>query len=297
MKWLSAVLVLVGCVWVSGAQAAISVTDNTGQTVTLTQPAQRIISLAPSVTEVLFAVGAGAQLVGAVDYSDYPSEAKLVPRVGAHNALDPEALLALKPDLIVGWASGNSRQLLETLLRLGVPLYLTESKQLNQIASNLEDLGQLSGHVEQGRAEAKKFRDSLAALKAQYASRAPVSVYYQIWDRPLMTINGEQVISEVIRLCGGTNVFADLEGLAPQVDIEGVLLRNPEAIIASSSKAQAQRWRQNWQQWSMLSAVKMNNIFAVEPDLLHRSGPRVSLGAAQLCEYLQTARERRLESP
>ncbi len=285
------------CLWVSSAQAAMSVTDDVGRIVTLAQPAQRIISLAPSVTEILFAVGAGAQLVGAVDYSDYPPEAKKIQRVGAHNALDPEALLALKPDLIVGWASGNSSQLLETLQRVNVPLYLTESKRLNQIIGNLEDLGLLSGHAEQGRSEANNLRTSLAELTRKYASRPPVSVYYQIWDRPLMTINGEQVISEVIELCGGRNIFADLAGLAPQVDIEGVIVRNPDAIVASSSATQAQRWRESWQRWPMLQAVKADNIFGVNPDLLHRSGPRISAGARQLCEHLQRVRDRRLAAP
>jgi iron complex transport system substrate-binding protein len=205
------------------AYAAITVTDDAGATVTLPAPAQRVISLAPHVTELLYAAGGGAKMVGAVSYSDYPAEAKQLPRVGDNKALDLERIVALKPDLIVVWRHGNAQRQLDRLREMHVPLFFSEPHHLDDIAVSLTKLGQLLGTSPTADAAAAAYRRDIAQLRTQYANRPPVSVFYQVWDQPLMTLNGEHMVSDVIALCGGRNVFAKLEPLVPTVSTEAVL--------------------------------------------------------------------------
>jgi len=176
------------------AQANVSVTDDTGREVRLAQPAQRIVSLAPHITELLFSAGAGGRIVGVVEYSDYPPAAKKLPRVGAYNAVDMERILALRPDLVIAWASGNPPALIEQLRSLGLTVFLSEPRSLEDVASNLERFGQLAGTQTTAQAAADEFRRRLQALRVRYSDRKPVSVFYQIWHRPLMTVNGEHLI-------------------------------------------------------------------------------------------------------
>jgi iron complex transport system substrate-binding protein len=215
------------------AYAAITVTDDSGATVTLPAPAQRVISLAPHVTELLYAAGGGAKMVGAVSYSDYPAEAKQLPRVGDNKALDLERIVALKPDLIVVWRHGNAQRQLDRLREMHVPLFFSEPHHLDDIAVSLTKLGQLLGTSPTADAAAAAYRRDIAQLRTQYANRPPVSVFYQVWDQPLMTLNGEHMVSDVIALCGGHNVFAKLEPLVPTVSTEAVLAANPEAIFTA----------------------------------------------------------------
>ncbi|CAN7230022.1 MULTISPECIES: cobalamin-binding protein [Paraburkholderia] len=285
------------CVATLHAHAAITVTDDTGAGVTLAAPAQRVISLAPHVTELLYAAGGGAKLVGAVSYSDYPPEAKQVPRVGDNKALDLERIVALKPDLIVVWRHGNAQRQLDRLREMHVPLYFSEPHHLDDIAVSLTRLGQLLGTSTTADKAAAEYRRDIARLRAQYASRPPVSVFYQVWDQPLMTLNGEHMVSDVIALCGGRNVFAKLEPLVPTVSTEAVLAANPEAIVTAAPGAtrpdttlpQLGAWRA----WPSLSAVANNNLFAIDGDLINRPAPRIAQGARQLCEDLEVARSRR----
>ncbi|MGF6664625.1 iron complex transport system substrate-binding protein [Paraburkholderia atlantica] len=278
------------------AHAAVTVTDDSGATVTLAAPAQRVISLAPHVTELLYAAGGGPKMVGAVSYSDYPPEAKQLPRVGDNKALDLERIVALKPDLIVVWRHGNAQRQLERLRELHVPLFFSEPRRLDDIAVSLTKLGQLLGTSTSADAGAAVYRDDIARLRARYANRPVVSVFYQVWDRPLMTLNGEHMISDVIALCGGRNVFADLQPLVPTVSTEAVLAANPQAIVTAAPGAtqpdttlpQLDAWRA----WPRLAAVANNNLFAIDGDLINRPAPRIAQGARQLCEDLELARSR-----
>ncbi|MFM0335590.1 cobalamin-binding protein [Paraburkholderia fungorum] len=279
------------------AQAAITATDDTGATVTLAAPAQRVISLAPHVTELLYAAGGGAKLVGAVSYSDYPPEAQQLPRVGDNKALDLERIVALKPDLIVVWRHGNAQRQLERLRDMHVPLFFSEPHRLDDVAVSLTKLGQLLGTSPTADAAAAQYRHDIAQLRTQYASRPPVSVFYQVWDQPLMTLNGKHMISDVIALCGGRNVFAKLEPLVPTVSTEAVLAANPEAIITAAPGATAPDTTlpqlSTWRAWPSLTAVANNNLFAIDGDLINRPAPRIAQGAKQLCEDLELARSRR----
>lgn len=289
--------VTVACAYASQAHAAITVTDDNGATVTLAAPAQRVISLAPHVTELIYAAGGGSRLVGAVSYSDYPPEAKQIPRVGDNKALDLERIAALKPDLIVVWRHGNAQAELERLRELHIPMFFSEPHKLDDVALTLTKLGTLLGTSDTADAAASNYRHEIAKLRARYANRPPVSVFYQVWDQPLMTLNGTHMVSDVIALCGGRNVFARLQPLVPTVSTEAVLAANPEAIVTASAGAtkpdtplpQLDRWRA----WPSLKAVARNNLFAIDGDLIDRPTPRLAQGAAQLCEDLDVARSRR----
>lgn len=278
---------------VFSARAEIVVQDDSGATVRLKEPARRIVSLAPHVTETLFAAGAGARIVGAVDYSDFPAAARQLPRIGGYSKLDLEAIVALKPDLAVGWASGNSPAHIDKIRALGIPVYLVQPERIDDVAANLERHGELAGTSGVARAAAAAFRARLRALREKYSALPPVRTFYQVWKQPLMTVGGGQVISDVIRLCGGENVFADLKPLAPKVTVEAVLAADPEVIIASGMGEARPEWLDDWRQWRTLTAVKRDNLDFIPPDLIQRHTPRLVDGAARLCAHLETARGRR----
>ncbi|MBI3524992.1 MAG: cobalamin-binding protein [Betaproteobacteria bacterium] len=273
--------------------AEIIVQDDVGHTLHLAAPARRIISLAPSITENLYAAGAGAYIVGAVDYSDYPQAARQLPRVGNYARLDLEAILALKPDLVIGWEGGNPAAHLAKLRALGVPLFISQPAKLDGIATSIERFGTLAGTGAVAGEAARAFRTRLAALRARYANQPPVRSFYQIWNQPLSTINGEQAISDVMRLCGAENVFAGLSQLAPTVTLEAVLAANPEAIVASGMNETRPEWLDMWKRWRDLTATARGNLFFIPPDIINRPTPRVLDGAQMLCNQMETVRSRR----
>lgn len=286
MNWIGIVLLM----WSASALAAVSVIDDTGRTVTLTKPALRIVSLAPHTTELLFAAGAGKSVVGVVRYSDFPAAAAQVPVVGDYNALDLETLVSLKPDLIVGWQSGNPAAAIERLLKFNIPIFLSEPRRLDDIATNLERLGTLAGVASSADAASAEFRARLTQLRAHYSGKTPVTVFYQIWDRPLITLNGQHMISAVLELCGGKNLFAALPVLAPEVGIESVIAGDPQVIIASGSASSEDHGLGQWARWPSLRAVRNKQLYFVEPDTIQRSTPRILQGANEVCRVLENAR-------
>ena len=277
----------------SSAHAQISLTDDSGTVVKLAAPAKRIVSLAPHITETLFAAGAGASLVGSVDHSDYPEAAKSLRSVGGYSRFDLEAVAALKPDLIIAWQSGNAQAHIARLKTLGIPVYLSQPSRIEDIAKNLEHFGTLAGTETAAQEAAAKFRKRHADLQKKYAGRPAVNVFYQVWKQPLLTVSGRQIISDAIRLCGGVNVFSDLAGMAPAVTAEAVIAANPEAIVASGMGEERPDWLDDWRRWSQLTAVARNNLFFVPPALIQRHTPRLLDGTERLCAHLDTARDRR----
>lgn len=275
------------------AQAEIRVTDDTGRSVMLPRPAQRIVSLAPHLTELLFAAGAGKQVVGAVSYSDYPAEAKALPRVGGYTSVDLEAVAALKPDLVIAWKSGNRNAHLDRLAALGIPVFVNEPRHLDDVARSLRTLGQLAGTDAAAEQAASQFGQRRDALRVRYAERPRVPMFYQIWNQPLMTINGEHLISDVIRLCGGENVFASLTQLAPNIGVEAVLAANPEVIVASGMGESRPEWLDQWKRWPALQATVAGNLYFIPPEIVQRHTPRILDGAQRLCEQLEEARGKR----
>lgn len=275
------------------AHAEITVMDETGASVRLTAPARRIVSLAPHVTENLYAAGAGDRLVGVVDYSDHPVAAQRLPRVGGYDQPDLEAIVALRPDLVVAWYSGTPPAVVRRLQALGLVVYQSQPNTLEDIPASIENLGRLAGSESAAQRSAADFRARLAHLSANYAKRPGVPVFYQVWHRPLMTVGGSQIISEAIRLCGGNNLFADLPGLSPVISVEAVLAKNPEAIVASGMGRTDPVGLSEWQRWPSLTANRRGNLFFVPADLMQRPTPRLLDGMATLCGHLDSARARR----
>jgi iron complex transport system substrate-binding protein len=270
----------------------VRVTDDTGAVIELARPAQRIVSLSPHLTELLFAAGAGAQVVGVDDASDYPPQAQQRPRIGSSSTLDYERLLALKPDLVVAWSSGNPARLVARLRGLGLPIYHNEIRRFGDIATTLRRLGALAGTGEAAEARAQQFEAPVLALRERYADRPTLRVFHQIWAQPLITVNGHHLISQAIELCGGRNVFADARELTPQVDIEAVLRADPDVIVTSAPVAGEGDNLQRWRRLRTLRATREGNLITIDADTLHRATDRIFEGTRELCKKLDAARSR-----
>ena len=274
----------------SGRAEPIVVTDDTGRQLRLPGPAQRVISLAPHITETLFAVGAGQQIVGTVSYSDYPAAARRILQVGNYKDINYELLVSLKPDLVIAWHSGNGDEMIQRLKSLGLRVFVGEPRQLLDVAQMLRRFGELTGHTAAGNAAGDRFAAELTALAADNNGKPVLEVFYQVWDDPLITLNGEHLISDVIRLCGGRNVFDGSIPIAPRISVESVIAVNPQVIVASGMAESRPEWLDDWHNWPVIDAVKNRQLYFVPPDLLQRHAPRILDGAKQLCAHLDKAR-------
>ncbi len=248
----------------------------------------RIVSLAPHLTELVYAAGAGETLVGTVAYSDYPAEALDIERIGDAWRVDLERLLALRPDLVLAWPSGTPQQTLERLRGSGLEVALLPTESLRDVASALRRIGELTGHAAEAGAAARRFEEEVAALRERHEDAAAVSVFVQLDDQPLYTINGRHLISEVVELCGGRNVFGELPQLAPAVSLESVLARDPQVILSTDDTIDDPR--QAWSRWQGMRAVRAGTIYAVPADTVSRPTPRLTEGIAAVCEALTAAR-------
>ena len=275
------------------AHAAIDVGDDAGRRIVLQQPARRVISMAPHVTELLFAAGAGARIVGAMNFSDFPPAAQQIPLIGSNDQIDIERVIALRPDLLIVWQSGNTARQIEQLRQLGVPMFFSEPHRLDDVATSMLRFGQLLGSAPAAQAAAAAYRQKIAALAARYAARPVVRVFYQIWDKPLYTLNGQHIVSDALRVCGGQNIFGALGVVAPAVGIEAVLAADPEVILGGERHDPADAGINLWRAYRSLLAVQRGNLFTLDGELLTRAGPRIADGTAVLCEKLDLARQRR----
>ena len=270
--------------------AAIEVVDDAGDSLRLKAPAQRIISLAPNITEVLFHIGAGKQIVGADERSNYPSQASQIVRVNNHATANYELILSLRPDLVIAWQSGNGETIIERIRELGVPVFIVETRRLNDIPGLFKRLGQLSGHSKRALQKAAEFDYELNRLRTVNQAKKPIRTFYQIWSDPLITLNGQHMVSDVITLCAGTNIFAEAVPLVPYVNIESILAADPQVIIAGGSEQEQKLEVARWQKWDSLSAVKNQHIYSIPSDLMQRHSERILEGAQMLCDYLDRAR-------
>jgi iron complex transport system substrate-binding protein len=250
----------------------------------------RIVSLSPHLTELLYAAGAGDRVVGVDDSSDYPPAVAGIARVGEPAALDIERLLKLDPTLIVLWDSGTPARSKAQLERLKLHLYVTDQHHLDDIGATLIELGRLAGTEQAAAAAERRYRTELAQLRVQYAMRPRLKVFYQVWDQPLYTLSGAHVVTEVLSLCGGDNVFADLTTLAPAIDKEAVLARDPEVILIAATGAEGARQTLEWSHFPNLRAVQRHDVFTVDPSLLGRMAPRILQGVRDVCTLLDAAR-------
>ena len=276
--------------WMANALAAVTVTDDTGRTVTLPKPAQRVISLAPHTTELIYYIGAGAQLAAVTSYSDYPSDAKKLPVVGDFRQIDLERVLAMKPDLLVVWQGGNPQKQLERLKKAGIPVFYSDPRRLGDIPHNMVKLGILTGHEAVARKKAGQWVQAMNHLKKQYGKRPKVGVFYQVSDSPLFTLNGKHIVNEAISLCGGMNVFADLSIIAPNVSIESVIAKNPEVIVSSKGLGTSNGLSM-WKRFRTIDAVRYGNLFGINSDWMDRAGPRMLAGTETLCKRLEESRK------
>lgn len=268
----------------TSARAELRLTDDLGHTLILPAPPQRIVSLAPHITELLFAAGAGPRLVAAVDFSDYPPEAQRLPRLGDATRIDHERLLALQPDLVIAWASGTPARELDTLRRLGVPLYLSEPRRLEAIGAQLRQFGSLAGSAAQAERAAQDYERRLAALRARYAQAPRRTVFYQLALQPLLTINREHIINDVLELCGAANPFADLPVLTPHVAIEAVLAARPEAVVLALYPGEkVADTQQFWRRYGLSADTR---FIGVPGDYIHRATPRILEGVERICAGL-----------
>jgi len=289
---MAAVVLLLAWVLCAAAHGEVRVVDDAGTTVTLPRPAQRIVSLAPHATEMLFAAGAGGALVGAVARSDWPPAARAVPRVGDAAALDLERIASLAPDLVIAWPYTAPPQL-AALRAQRVPVFVSDPKSIAGIAGDIEKLGTLAGTQGVAHAEAATIRERLASLTARHRDARRLRVFYEVWNEPLYTIGGKHLISEAIGVCGGENVFAALTIPAPSVTIEAVVAAAPDVIVGGDDEGKRPAWLDDWRRWPAIPAVRNGNLYGAAGDLLHRPGPRFVEGVAALCADFETARKRK----
>ena len=277
--------------WCSlSVMADVRVVDDNDDEVRLAAPAQRIISLAPNITEVLFHIGAGELIVGADEYSNYPEAAKQILRVNNHAAANYELILSLKPDLVIAWQSGNGDKIISPLRKLGIPDFVVETREIERIPNLFRRFGQLTGNNELAQQRIEEFTQRLQLLGDAQIGKSVVRTFYQIWDQPLITLNGKHMVSDVIELCGGVNVFADAAPLVPYVNIESIVAADPQVIIAGGSQDEQSSWFSSWQKWDGISAVQHKQIYLIPADLMQRHSVRILDGAQMMCDYLDNAR-------
>lgn len=271
--------------------AAIQLTDDAGHRLSVTQPVKRIITLSPHTTELVYAAGAGKYLVAATAFSNYPHQALSLPRIGNATRLDVERILALKPDLVIGWLSGNSASQIQQLRRAGINVYMTEPDELDDIPRYLNALGRVSDTLATATQALQEYQQTLTELRRRYQYREPIDVFLQVSEVPLYTLNSQHIVSRALAMCGGRNIFADVTLLAPTVSVEAVVQRNPQVIIASVYPG-ANIDLSNWQRFPGLRAVRQKNLFQMNADNLMRSTPRILSGVTEICRLLDVARQR-----
>ncbi|HET9822712.1 MAG TPA: cobalamin-binding protein [Burkholderiaceae bacterium] len=272
------------------ASAGVSAVDDGGHTVALAAPAQRVVSLAPHLTELAYAAGGGAAMVGAMRYSDHPAAARALPVVGDAHAIDFERIVQLRPDLVLVWSSGLNERHKARLRSLGLTVYESEIRRAQGIPDTLRRLGALLGHAATAETAARQFEGRWQALAAQYRQRPAVRVFWQLWHEPLMTVNREHLISEAMHTCGGVNVFGDLPLLTPTVSWEAAVAADPQLIATSGPPQDAVRDRALWQRFGGVSAVRRGQWARIDGDLVGRMGPRFVEGAERLCRAIDAAR-------
>ncbi len=269
---------------------ALEITDDLGQIFYLQKPAARIVALTPHAVELVYSAGAQQALVGVVDYSDYPEEAKKIPNVGGYAGFNIEAIFALKPDVILYWPEGNPVREIERLRKLKLPLFAINTNSFDDIARNLIQIGELTGRQAQSKKTAQDFLQKVAQLKKANAHKKTVRVFYQVWHEPILTQNKNSFISKLLELCGGENIFADLPMTSPQISVEAVLAANPEVILGSGVGGARPQWLDDWQRYPSLQAVKKQQIFHTHSDWMHRPTVRLLLGAQEVCGLLDKVR-------
>lgn len=252
--------------------------------------AQKIIALSPHAVEMLFAIGAGDRIIATIEHADYPQQALNIPRIGNHTGIQIEKLVELQPDLVVGWKSGNKQTDLHKIKSLGFNIYFTYPQSLKHLQQDLLKLGEFTGLKKNAEQVAKEVKQAYLTIKQKYANKKPVKVFYQLWHKPLRTISSGSWIDSMIKDCQGSNLFSETKNAYPVIAIEDVLVKDPQVIIVPEHPEIVDDKKNIWRQWKTIQAVKNEKILSVDGDLLHRFGPRIAQGLAQLCEAIDKAR-------
>ena len=273
------------------------VMDDSDRQVCLQKNKPSIVSLSPGTTELLFAAGAGQQVVAVDEHSDYPPQVKQLPKVGGFPNISVEAIIAQKPDLVVVWQGGNSMALIQQLEKLGLKTVHIGPVTLPAIEQAIRKLGRLAGTESYADQSADRFSRRLAKLHRQYSDLPPLSVFFELWQEPLMSVGNQQIMTQAIKVCGGQSIFADVAEQTMNVSSEQLVARNPQVIMAAAPLGDTPDTRQKmqvyWQQWSELSAVKRRQFIILPSDLITRPTPRMLEGTEVLCQQLQAFRERK----
>nr|MBF0686015.1 cobalamin-binding protein [Pseudomonas sp.] len=274
--------------WLAMVPPALA--DDTG-TARQIAPAQRVLTLAPHATEMVFAAGGGARIVGTIRYSDHPPAAQLLPRVGDVWQINLESLLALSPDLLVAWLPGPVAPLQPVLSQAGIPVFFTAPATLADIPDDIEKLGALMGTEDAANTTARDLRQRLAALEATYSAREPVSVFVQAGTHPLYTLTDAHIVGDALRLCGARNGFNDVGPVAPMIDIEAVIAAAPQVILVGVATDEAAALAY-WEPYAAaLPAVQNGHVFTVDADTLYRPGPRLVDAAETVCKRIDEVRQ------
>jgi iron complex transport system substrate-binding protein len=272
------------------AHAAVIVQDDLGHLINLPRTPMRIVSLAPGATEMLFAAGAGDRVIATVEYSDDPPAARRVPRIGDAAAIDVERLIALHADIVVVWPKGGNPAQIAQVERMGLPVYREQVDAFSEFAGSLRRLGELAGTRAVAERAARELDAHLVELSKRYGGGAPVTVLLEIWDRPIYTVGGLHLMSDALRLCGARNIFGDLNDAAPVVNVEAVIARNPDIIIAAAPPGAASAWLAQWKPFVSLQAVRSGRLIAFEDQRLSGLGPSALVATASLCELIDAKR-------
>ena len=275
---------------VSSITGAVTVVDDEGNQLNFDEPVSRLITLSPSLTEMVYSIDAQDRLIATVQYSDYPEAAKSKPRIGNYERFVMERVIAFKPDLVVAWASANNAQQLEQLEKMNIRVYRSEPRLLSDISKTLRNLGILTGHQQQAERLADEFDRRLAKLQEQNRKKIQLKGFYQVWHQPVYTVNGEHIISKIMALWGINNIFSRAAILAPKVTVEAVIKHNPDLIIASGMASAQPEWLNQWRTWPAIKAVKMNNLFFIDPDLIQRQSVRLLDATEIMCQQADEAR-------
>ena len=270
--------------------AAITVQDDAGKTVTLPSPATRIATLAPSLTELVYAAGAGAKLVAVSAYSDFPAAAKSLPQVADYSGVALESLLVQKPDLVIAWKSGNRESDLQRIRSFGIPVYAAEVVQMSDVPRALRQIGLLADTAALAESAARVYESRTAALLLAHRGKAKISVFFEIGRLPLMTINAHHAISEGIALCGGVNVFADAPILVFTPSREALIRLQPQVILRPGSKDKDADKADRLAGYDGIKAAAEHRIYNIHADSILRQGPRFIDGVTQICAALDAVR-------
>jgi iron complex transport system substrate-binding protein len=276
---------------IAASAKAVTVVDDRGHSVTLDHPPARIVTLSPHLAEVAFAAGAGERVVGVSVFSDFPPQVAKLPQIEASGRVDLERVVRLAPDLALAWRGGNRVQDLERLERLGIPVYASDARRLEDVARVLRSVGQLAGSPAEGEAAAAAFERDMAKLRERYRGRSPVRVFYEVWHEPLMTVSGAHLVSDLLEVCGAENVFQDAQSLIPAISAEQLYARRPDVVVVSGVGLDDAAALARWRRYAALPAVREGRVYAIDASLANRMGPRVVEGAAALCELIDRVRQ------